>query len=375
MQKSFKYHIRRIIGFHGLLLLIYSISFVCLARSEENSAVTSLTPPLSGSTVGGLNKPSSIVVGKYGDIYIADTKNDVIRKISTNGLVSIYAGALNISGNVDGLTLNAKFNKPDGMAIDSRDVIYVSDSFNQTIRKITPEGYVSTIAGVPHQHGYVDGDRATARLDNPSAMALDAIGNLYFIDGAIIRKLSLNGVVSTIAGKYPTLQHPTNLNDTAMDGPIDLARFNGLSGIAVDPIGNIYVTDASNATIRKISTTGVISTIAGTARQLGSNDGIGSAAKFYAPAGIALDKLGNIYVADSANHLIRKISQKREVTTIAGSPLQVGNSDGKGTAALFTVPYGITVDVRGFIYVTDLARNSIRKITPSGKVSTVAGFD
>jgi sugar lactone lactonase YvrE len=171
------------------------------------------------------------------------------------------------------------------------------------------------------------------------------------------------GVVSTLAG---------GAGWGSVDGPSTLARFGGPTGIAVDRSGNVYVADTSNNTIRKI-TSGFVSTLAGSAGVSGSADGAGSNASFSGPTGLTTDSTGNIYVADTWNHTIRKISPSGLVSTLAGSAGNPGRADGMGAEARFTGPAGLTADAAGNIYVADFSNSTIRKVTPAGAVTTIIG--
>jgi sugar lactone lactonase YvrE len=211
---------------------------------------------------------------------------------------------------VDGTGGAARFNFPTGMAVDSAGNVYVADQRNETIRKITPTGVVTTLAGTAGMVGSADGTGAAARFHNPF-------------------------------------------------------------GVAVDGVGNVYVADNGNSTIRKVTAAGIVTTVAGTAGMVGKADGIGAAARFYDPTGVAVDSAGNVYVVDQANDTIRKISVAGVVTTLTGSG--VGSADGAGAAARFNVPTGVAVDSAGNVYVADTNNATIRKITPTGTTTTIAG--
>jgi sugar lactone lactonase YvrE len=270
-------------------------------------------------------------------------------------------------GNVDGRGSTARFSLPSGMAADSQGNFYVADPGNQTIRKVTPAGVVSTLAGKGSNFGSADGSGASARFNSPSDCAVDSAGNIYVADTGnhTIRKVTPGGTVTTFAGKAGVAG--------AADGPAGAATFNQPFGVAVDQSGNVYVADTANSTIRKISPTGDVVTLAGFAGVTGSSDGTGDVARFRTPAGIAVDSAGTIYVSDTGNNTIRTISPSGTVRTLAGAAGIPGGSDGFGTAARFNRPYHIAINSMAGIYVADGANDAIRQVSAGGAVSTIAG--
>ncbi len=280
--------------------------------------------------------------------------------------VTTFAGAANVITGADGTP--GSFNNPYGVAIDAAKNIYVTDTLNNTIRKITPARVVSTIAGTAGQFGTADGTGAAARFNFPIGLAVDGSGNVYVADAKnfTIRKITPAGVVSTFAGA------PFQVGAT--DGPGSAARFFLPCGVAVDSAGNVYVADSGNQVIRKITPEGVVSTLAGSAGQSGFTNGTGATARFSTPFGVVVDSSGNVYVADSGNHAIRKITAAGAVTTVAGSSTgQGGAADGAGVAARFNQPRGVAADSAGNLFVSDYGNSTVRHITPGGVVSTLAG--
>ncbi len=378
--------------------------------------------------------PSGVAVDSAGNLYVADTGNDTIREVTpvgTNWVVTTLAGQAGSQGSADGTGSAARFDRPSGVTVDSAGNIYVADPYNNTIREVTPVGtnwVVTTLAGQAGSQGSADGPGSDARFWGPVGVAVDNAGNLYVADtgNATIREVTPVGtdwVVTTLAG-------PISVNE---DGTGFVAQFWGPSGVAVDSAGNVYVADSYNNTIRKVTTEGVVTTLAGLAGT-GSGDGPGSAARFNGPVGVAVDSAGNLYVADTGNatirevtpvgtdwvvttlagpisvnpdgtgfefwgpsgvavdsagnlymadrnnHTIRKVTPVGTnwvVTTLAGLAGSAGSGDGPGSAARFNSPFGVAVDSAGNLYVADLGNNTIRKVTPVGTnwvVTTLAGL-
>ena len=316
------------------------------------------------------NLPLGLATDASGNLYVSDSGNQSIRKVSQIGEVTTLAGMAGEVdyGSADGTGATARFNAPRGVATDTSGNVYVADRVNHTIRKITSAGVVTTLAGSPGVAGSTDGIGAAARFRRPYGVATDAIGNVYVAewDNFVVRKITPEGVVTTMAGTQGT-------GGGSADGIGAAARFYILSGIATDANGNVYVADNGNHNIRKITSAGVVTTLAGTAGTRGSSDGTAAAARFDSPLGVATDASGNVYVADQNNHIIRKITPAGVVTTLAGSPGVYGSADGTGAAARFDFPRGVATDASGNVYVADTSNHTIRKITPDGVVTTLAG--
>jgi len=300
-----------------------------------------------------VNKTSSIPVLAL-MILLASCK--VSENTSMAWVVSTFAG--------DGSTV--QFNQPYGVAVDSEGNVYVADSYNHRIRKITPVGVVSTLAGggiSGDASGHTDGSGTAAQFNYLSGVAVDSEGNVYVADNGNhrIRKITPadrieDRTVSTFAGDGTEGFVDSTDTDSA-------ARFNDPVGVAVDSRGNVYVADSDNNCIRKITPAGVVSTFAGSTK--GRTDGTGTEAQFNLPHSVAVDSEGNVYVADGFNHLIRKITpadriEDRVVSTFAGS--EWGYTDAIGTAARFKLPYSVAVDSSDNVYVADRVNNRIRKI-------------
>jgi sugar lactone lactonase YvrE len=276
-------------------------------------------------------------------------------------LVSTLAGGTN-SGYADGFGAEAYFTCPAGVAMDDDGNAFVADTLNNRIRRITPFGMVTTLAGT-NFYGYFDGTGCVARFYAPYGVALDGAGNLFVADyfNQRIRKITMAGVVTTLAGT----------NAGYADGPGGTAQFFRPQGVAVDGAGNVVVADTYNNCIRQVSPAGVVTTLAGT-NVAGYLNGMGSAALFFRPQGVAVDGAGNVYVADTINNCIRQITAAGVVTTLAGST-NAGYADGPIGTAKFRAPSGVAVDRVGNVYVADYNNHRIRQITPDGMVKTLAG--
>ncbi|MBM3854226.1 MAG: hypothetical protein FJ399_13885, partial [Verrucomicrobia bacterium] len=333
-------------------------TFAGLARSYGSTDGPAETARFRG--------PSGIALDASGNLFVSDNSNSNIRRITPGGLVSTFAGLALFPGSVDGAGVTARFNAPQGIAIDANGNLFVADSRNNQIRRITPAGLVTVFAG-DGLLGSADGTGRAARFMNPYGVAVDANGNVFVADSNnhTIRRIMPNGAVRVFAGPGGTFG--------AVDETGAAARFNYPQGIAVDDAGNVIVTDSSNSTIRRVTPTGVVSTVAGSAGRSGFVDATGSDARFGFPVGTCVDRAGNIYVVDQSFSTIRKIAPDGAVTTFAGQQGTTGRTDGTGNAARFNFPLGIAVDREDNLYVADTYNHTIRKITPEAVVTTLAG--
>jgi hypothetical protein len=353
----------------------HSIGFgQTIRKITPAGVVTTLagTAGLSGGddgsgTAARFDYPAGLAADTAGNLYVADSGNGSVRKISPAAAVTTLAGTswFDVSGASDGTSAAARFARPEGVVTDSAGNVFIADTLNSTIRKITPDGMVTTLAGKAGVVGAMDGTGDAASFGEPAGLAIDGAGNIYVADSLSqsIRKITPAGVVTTLAGG--------TLGST--DGTGKAAGFNHPGGLAVDNSGNVYVADTGNSTIRKVTPAGVVTTFAGTTGMPAWSDAVGTSAMFAYPRGVAIDGSGNVYVADSGDDTIRKITPGGVVSTLAGAYFQKGSADGSGSAASFNDPESLVVDPFGNLYVADRGNNTIRKVTPGGVVTTFAG--
>jgi len=349
-----------------LLILITCLTTACKRENLQQNHLSTNPDTAKTDSIAVLdslpsfNNPSGVAIDASGDIFVADYGNNLIRKIAPGGIVTTLAGSGN-AGYIDGTGILASFTQPTGLTIDPSGNLFVADAGDNLIREITPAGAVTTIAG-SDTTGSVNAVGKASSFFDPLGVAVDAHDNVYVADAGnnLIRLIAQGGQVSTFAG---TLNTGASTN---------LSPFNNPSGVAVDGTGNVFVANYLNSTIMKVSPAGVVSTYAGVDTLKGANNGPAATATFYFPNSVAVDAADNVYVSDGVNNLIRKITPDGTVSTLAGNGLP-GAVDSTGTKASFNYPAGLAVDAAGNVYVADSNNNLIRKITPAGVVSTVAG--
>ncbi len=297
-----------------------------------------------------------------GNLYIAEQANNRIRKISASGIISTVAGngSFGFSGD-DGVATSASLYYPTHVAVDASGNLYIADQGNNRIRKVSPSGIISTVAGNGSAGFSGDGGLATAAsLYRPQGVAVDALGNLYIADisNQRIRKVNTSGIISTVAGIG-------SFGFSGDGGSATAASLHNPSGVAVDASGNLYIADYSNYRIRKVNTSGIISTVAGNSSYGFSGDGgSATAARLNNPIGVAVDASGNLYIADENNNRIRKVSPSGIISTVAGNGISGFSGDGgAATAASLNYPRGVVVDGSGNLYIADKDNYRIRKVS------------
>jgi sugar lactone lactonase YvrE len=348
-------------------------SSCAIRKVTPAGVVTTLAGGNQGSQDGTgsaaqFNAPQGVAVDSAGNVFVADRDNNTIRKVTSAGVVTTLAGLAGITGSADGTGTQASFSRPAGVAVDSAGNVYVADQYNSTIRKVTRAGVVTTLAGLAGTYGSTDGTGSSARFSQPASVAVDSAGDVYVADmgNSTIRKVTPSGVVTTLAGQTE--------NAGFADGTGTSAQFYFPQGVAVDANGNVYVADTYNSLIREITPAAQVTTVAGASTSQGSTDGTGKVASFNQPTGVAAGANGDVYVADTDNSIIRKVTSAGDVITVAGLAGSSRAADGVGTDARFDYPTGVTVDSAGNVYVSDTGNSTIRMISPAGVVSTIAGM-
>ena len=336
----------------------------------------------ASATDAFLYSPHGVAVDGVGNVYIADRWNHRIRKVDTSGAIITIAGDGTDGYGGDYSPATAAYLwEPYGVAVDGSGNVYIADTRNRRIRKVDAAGIINTVAGGGRYENSLDGDLATmVRLGNPRDVAVDGTGNIYIADTfnrRIIKVDSLR-VLTTIAGTG-------EFGHGGDGGPANAAQISRPRGVAVDSTGNVYIADTDNNRIRKVDSSGIITTIAGRGdHQNAGFDGDGgpaTAALLHSPRGIAVDGVGNVYFADTGNRRIRKVDSAGTITTIVGDGNRPGRKNssfggdgGPATAAQLSFPYGVAVDGLGNVYIADAGLNSrIRKVDAAGIITTIAG--
>lgn len=310
-----------------------------------------------------LNVPYGVAIDALGNLYIADMSNNKIRKVNTSGIITTFAGTGVQGYSGDGAAAtSAKLAGPTGVAVDASGNVYIADNSNNRIRKVNTSGIITTVAGIGGASGFTgDGGAATAaKLANPWGLTLDKNGNIYFSDSQNhrIRKINTSGIISTIAG--------IGSNGFSGDGSAATsAMLNLPCGVAIDTIGNVYIADRNNRRVRKVDVTGIITTFAGTGVTGYSGDGgAATSAQLSSHYGIGIDEAGNIYIGDTNNGCVRKVNTAGIISTMAGiGTLGYSGDGGLATNAQLNMPTGIAFDYYGNAFIADLNNDRIRKVT------------
>lgn len=322
--------------------------------STSSRAQAILSAIRAKSVRSRFSAPTDVAVSPDGVCYVADSGNNTIRRVA-GGVTTTIAGAAGQFGSVDGSADRSRFNDPTGVAVGADGSVYVADRYNAIVRRLSMDGTVTTIAGRSGLSGASDGPVAAARLSAPQRVAVAADGSVYIADAGnhAIRRVSAAGAIETII----TANAPDRMDPVAL---------------AIDPNGNVLVADSWSNVIRRVDSERHLSVFAGVAGARGDSDGPAGNARFNAPEGIALDLNGNVYVSDSGNHTIRRIANGI-VTTVAGLVGLSGAIDGTGSRARLNHPSGIACDAQGRLWIADRDNHTVRRLT-DGFLETVAGL-
>ncbi len=318
-----------------------------------------------------LYNPSGVAVDAAGNLYIADRTNHRVRKVDAAGIITTVAGTgvADFSGD-GGPAVAAQLYNPSGVAVDAAGNLYIADTLNDAIRKVDAAGVISTVAGTGYGYSGDGGPAIAARLYDPIDVAVDAAGNLYIADrlNRRVRKVDAAGIITTVAG--------TGVGGYSGDGgPAVAARLSLFSSVAVDAAGNLYIVDTNNRRIRKVDAAGVITTVAGSGGVgYGGDGGPATAARLNDPVDVAVDAAGNLYIADRLNHRVRKVNAADGVIVTAAGTGAAGFGDGgPATAARLVFPTRVAVDGAGNLYIADTGNHRVRKVNAAGVIATVAG--
>jgi sugar lactone lactonase YvrE len=354
-----------------------------------NNRIRKLTPNLVISTVAGngtagaggdngpataanLNNPTSVAFDSSGNLFIADTDNHKVRKVTPAGVITTVAGNGTAGFGGEGQPATIAFlNFPNSVAVDSSGNLFIADTLNHRVRRVNSGGLIETVAGdgTPG-FGGDNGQGVNAQLQHPAGVSVDANGNVFIADFSNhrIRKLAANGIITTVAG--------TGIAGSGGDnGPATSAQLAFPADVEVDTAGNLFIADYLNDRVRMVNVSAVINTVAGNGTTGFSGDGgPATAAQLYSPFGVTTDVAGNLYIADVDNRRVRRVNSAGIIATLAGSG-SLGFS-GDGPAGLFAQvrsPRDAALDPSGNLYVADQDNHRIRKVTPAGAVNTIAG--
>ena len=357
----------------AICVLVSSLGFCSLASAQNGTITTVAGSGIYGfsgdggpATSAELSYPFGVAVDASGNLFIADSDGNRIRKVSANGIITTVAGngSTGFAGD-GGPATSASLSQPGGVTVDVSGNLFIADTLNNRIRKVSANGIITTVAGNGSVGFAGDGGAATsATLSQPEGVTVDAVGNLFIADtlNGRIRKVSANSIITTVAGGG-------RLGD---GGPATLAELSFPFGVAVDAFGNFFIADSLNNRIRKVSANGIITTVAGNGSVGFAGDGgPATSASLSQPEGVTVDTSGNLFIADRDNNRIREVSVTGIITTVAGNGTGGFSGDGgPATSASLSLPYGVAVDAHGSLFIADGLNNRIRKVsavpTPSG---------
>jgi sugar lactone lactonase YvrE len=358
----------------ALAILGQSLSF-----SQNQSIITTVAGTgrvlsgLGGLAIGlRMANPTGLAIDSKGNVYVADNTADVVFKISPGGVASVFAGNGSVGFSGDGgAGASATFTNPSYVAVDATDNIYIADFHNERVRKVDGHGIITTVVGGGAAFGTNEIPAVAAQIFEPNGLAFDRSGNLYLsTTTGGIQEVTTDGIIHHVVGGS------TGFGFSGDGGLASTAQISNVAGLATDGKGNLYFVD--NQRIRKIDSNGIISTVAGNGiAGFAGDGGPAISASFSFPSGIALDAAGNLYVADTYNHCIRRVASDGTVKTVAGNPnfssLTPSGDGGPATSASLALPYGVAIDAAGNLYISDKGQRRIRKVSAAGIMTTSAG--
>ena len=351
----------------------FTVPVTLIVNPHPLDTISSLPGDGGPAVEAKLAWPTGVTVDAAGNLFIADPEDQRIRRVDPSGAISTFAGTGEQGFDGDGGTaLLARFSSPTDVEADAAGNLYIADASNNRIRKVNPSGTISTVAGTGERGFGGDGGPAgQAKLAGPGGVAVDAAGNLFIADSSNhrIRKVDPSGIISTVAG---TGERGFSVGY----GPAVQAMLSFPTGVAVDTAGNLYIADYENRRVRRVDPSGTITTFAGTGEAdfFTQEGGQAVQATLSLPHGVAVDSSGNVFIADSGNARIHRVDPSGIITTVAGTNVQGFTGDGgPATLARVYVPSGVAVDAAGNIFIADTGNRRIRKVAPSGTITTVAG--
>jgi trimeric autotransporter adhesin len=369
---------KKLLFFLSLVFILLNYTVVCAAQviiTFAGTGTSGYTGDGGQATAARLFAPSGVCADTAGNIFIADQNDNCIRKVDASGVITTVAGNGGVGSYTGdgGPATAAGLYWPEGVTADLYGNIYIADQFNNAIRKVSNTTMIiSTIAGIGTTGYAGDGGPATAAtLWHPGDVGVDRNGNVFFVDqdNSAVRKINTSGIISTVAGNGTS-------GYSGDGGPSTAAKLNFPQGIAVDSIGNIYVADFYNNRVRRIDTFGIIRTVAGNGVGGYSGDGgPATAAEIYDVSAVAIDEHGNLFISDYYDSRIRKVDTNGIITSLTGTGIAgYGGDCGPATAGEINYPEGVAVDKRGNVYIADFINHRVRKITDSAFCPLTAGI-